>query len=218
LEAPAIGDHRSDQDPAHVRYLDRQGIDDAQRASGFAERASVDAHALDRVRFELEADLARGCLQGGPRVVTLADRMCQALQTPVPIFGRIKRGLYAFHFARLFAREALRLGSIVGQRGLGGVRGLALVLRCKERGAQRLPAALLGLNLRERMAPRGKGRLRLADLGVPDLQPVASGRELGELLLGIARAARRPGARARAEPSPAPRGRARAPPVPARGA
>ena len=127
LQTPAIGDHGVDRD-APVRDLDQE-IDDAQRLHGLAERAAVDAHPLERRRFELEADLARRCARRRPRIVALADRLRQALQTPLLILGGIERGLQAFHCPPV-RLQALGFGGVARQRGLGGGGRLGVVLRC----------------------------------------------------------------------------------------
>ena len=137
LQTPAIGDHGVDLDAPHVRDRDLQGIDDAQRPPGLVERAAVDAHPLQRRRFELEADLARRGAQRRPRIVALADRLRQALQSALLVLGGIERGLQALHFARLLGRKPLGFGGVARQRGLGGGGRLGVVLRCQRAFARR---------------------------------------------------------------------------------
>ena len=79
--------------------------------------------------------------------------------------------------------QALGLGGVAGQRGLGGGRSASCsAARSAARRAWRRPARPGPERARD---DRGKRRLRLADLGAPHLELVAPRRELGELLLGM---------------------------------
>jgi hypothetical protein len=91
---------------------------------------AVDPHPFERLRFELEADLASRSSERRPSVVALADRLCQALQAPLAILGRIERRLQAFRLARLFGGETFGLGCGASQLSVGSGRRLALLLRC----------------------------------------------------------------------------------------
>ena len=125
LQAPPVGDHRPDRDPADALDRDRDRIDDPQRAAGFAERAAIDPYPRERRGLDLEGDLTLGRLERRPTGIALPDRLRKALEAALVDLGLVEDRLRALELGGPFARQGCRRLRSGGRIGQGDRRLLA---------------------------------------------------------------------------------------------